>query len=238
MGLYWYIMLTLMMAIAGAPAVLATAFLDANYPSNPINAVVIIVAGLFLGPTLSAGLYACRARTKDETPLPTRAFWRGYKMNAADVLRLWLPTCLVVAIIAFTLGNAATAGIGLAYAIGLIAIASGVTLWGMHALMLATFFTFRSRDIARLAVYYLGRNRKSSLGVLALIIVAGGIVGLVPGGIFALAVASGLWTGLWWLNVTAIIADATERFTADPRPGTSASTRPGSSAHNRPGAPG
>jgi hypothetical protein len=82
----------------------------------------------------------------------------------------------------------------------------------MHAIAISSFFTFRSRDVARLSVYYLARKPAASFGVLALLVVALGIVWFTS--VAVLVVVGGIWVWLWFRNVLPMLDDVRARFTA------------------------
>ncbi|MCL1800891.1 MAG: DUF624 domain-containing protein [Promicromonosporaceae bacterium] len=212
LAISWLVFVTLMMAITSTPSVLLLMFLNPEVPGAISNALIIILALTLLGPALSAGLYAARARTTDEVQAPAKAFWRGYRMNFFDVLRFWFPASIVVGVMIYSIGVATALGMGIGI-IALVAILVALAIIALHALALATFINMSTGGIVRLALLYLGRSWKTSLAVLALIIVAGGIAGFVPGGIFAVVVASGLWIAFWYQQVKPMIADATANYT-------------------------
>ena len=207
----YLVVLTVMMIIFTLPSVLFLTYLVPEVPTSITNALVIIASTALLGPALSAGLYASRARTKDETPAAMKAFWRGYRMNFFDVLRIWFPAAIVLGILAFAIAVGVAGGLGVGV-IALVIIAVALALWAINALVIATFIHGTSSDIAKLAVYYLGRQWRVALGTLALIIVAGGITAWVPGGIFALCVAAGIWVLFLYEGMRPLIADVTEKF--------------------------
>jgi hypothetical protein len=97
--------------------------------------------------------------------------------------------------------------------IALIAILIAVLIWAFHALAIATFINMRAGGVARLALLYIGRGGKASLGLLALLIVAFGIAWFLPGGVFAVAVAAGLWVAFWYQFIKPMIADVTANYT-------------------------
>ncbi|WP_162616315.1 DUF624 domain-containing protein [Xylanimonas allomyrinae] len=208
-SIYWYIVLTALLVLTSLPTIALTFLLDASAANVPFFAL----AAVPLGPALSAGLYTVRARYTDEDLAPARAFWRGYRLNWADVLRLWVPALVVLGITGFTLANGEVAGIGAAYRIVLVLISVVVAAWAMHALAIATFFSFRTRDVARLAVYYLGATKRTTFGVLALLLIA--VTGLMFLGEWSLALI-GVWVWFWYQNAKPAFSDIYDRFTAAP----------------------
>ena len=133
-------------------------------------------------------------------------------MNFFDVLRIWFPASLLAGILIFSIGIATALGMGIGI-LALVFILIALAIWALHALALATFIHMGSGGIARLALLYIGRSWKTSIGVLALVIVAGGVAAFVPGGIFAVVVASGIWLAFWYQQAKPMIADATANYT-------------------------
>ena len=178
------------------------------------NLPFIALACVFLAPALSAGLYSVRARytAQDDDLGPARAFWRGYAQNWRDVLRLWVPSLVVLGIIAFSLAHADAAGIGALYRGVLIVIATVVLVWALHTIAISTFFSFRARDVARLAAYHAIMMWRTTFGVLALLIVAGAAVWWLTE--VALVAIGGLWTWFWYQNEKPMFTSIWEHFTS------------------------
>ncbi|WP_117213213.1 hypothetical protein [Allorhizocola rhizosphaerae] len=202
---YTLIVVELMLLIAMLPGIVPLMLLDRDVSNVPLAAACAIPAG----PALSAALYALHRRTSDLTELrPARAFWRGYRMNIG-VLKLWIPLLVWLAIIGVNLGNRVQAGIPVWWAVLLGVIALVALAWGANALVIASLFSFRARDVARLALHFLPRT---AIGVVSLLIVAAAVVALLTeavlallGSVFALALLRGC---------RSMIALITKEFTA------------------------
>ena len=207
---YWYVVVTALLALAALPTVVLLLLLDRSASNAPLAAL----AAVPLGPALSAALYAVRARETEDEVVPARAFWRGYRRNALDVLRVWVPAVAGLGVVGVVLANADAAGVGPTYAAVLVVVAVLVTVWALHAVAIATFYSFRARDVARLAAYYVGRLPLVSLGVLSLLVAAAGIAWFATDAV--LAIAGGVWVWCWYRNDQRLLADVRARFTADP----------------------
>ncbi|MFB9239892.1 DUF624 domain-containing protein [Plantactinospora siamensis] len=166
-----------------------------------------------LGPALSAALYALRRRSLDLTDLhPARAFWRGYRANWAQVLTIWVPLLLGLAIVAVNLAHFSAAAVPGWWAALLVVLALVATLGGVNALVIVSLFAFRTRDVVRLALYFLVRAPRVTLGVAAVLVVAAGIAATAS--IAVLAVFGSL-LGLALLWASGPLIDAvTKEFTA------------------------
>lgn len=160
--------------IASLPAVAATVLL----PPSGLTLGLIVLLGVSVAVALSASLAAWRAERTAVHPAAWSAFWRGCRRNALDVVRAVAPGLLLVTVIAVTVLNADGAGIGGAYAGVLLGIAGVTTLIGVRVTVLASVFSFRTRDLWRLAAYTLFRVPRSTVALLAMAICAVGLVWL------------------------------------------------------------
>ncbi|WP_436535735.1 hypothetical protein [Actinoplanes sp. HUAS TT8] len=162
--------------LTGAAGIVPLVLLDRDASNLPLVAVCAIPAG----PALSAALYALRRRSGDLTDLaPARTFLRGYRLNATAVLKLWVPFLVWEAVLGL---NLAAGG----WTIPVAAVALLAALWQANALVIASLYTFRARDTARLAAYFLVRTPKVTLGVAALAVLAGAVVVLWSEAVLAL----------------------------------------------------
>ncbi|MCL1801948.1 MAG: YesL family protein [Promicromonosporaceae bacterium] len=207
LAIYWYLVLTLLIVVSSLPAILLLLLLQ----PVPQNFFLIPLAMIPIGPAISAGLYAVRARYRHEDRGPWRSFVRGYRMNFVAVIKLWIPFLVVLGIIAFTLTFGGFIGLNTPYRIGLSILAALLAAWAGHAIAIATFFNFRSVDVARLATYYLFRKFSATFGVLALLVIMGAagwyISGAIPG------VISGLVIWFLFRNERPVLIDVYQRFT-------------------------
>ncbi len=209
-AVYWYMVLTALLAVASLPTLVLALLLM----GSASNLLLVAASCVFLGPALSAGLYAVRARytAQVDDVGPARAFWRGYALNWKDVLPLWVPSMVLLGIIGFGVVYGAEAGIGALYRAVLLVIGVAVLLWALHALAISTFFSFRARDVARLAAFHLIMLWRTTFGVIALIIVAATVVRFATE--LGLVVVGGLWTWFWYQNDKPMFTSIWENFTA------------------------
>ncbi len=211
-AIYWFAAVTVLLALAASPTIVLLLLLDRSWS----NVLLAALAAIPVGPALSAALYTMRdrdslGRDADAELAPARSFWRGYRLGFADVLRVWAPALVVLGMIGQVLVNADAAGVSGAYVVVLLVLAVAILTWALHAVAIATFFNFRTRDVARLAAYNLGRFPVVSLGVVSLVIVAGAVVWV--GTEALLAVVGGVWVWFWYRGDQRLIDDVRERFT-------------------------
>lgn len=162
-----------LLLLATTVAGLIPLMLLARDASNiPLAAVCLIPAG----PAVSAAVYALHHRRLDLTDLkPASAFWRGYRANLLGVLKIWVPLLAFLSIIGFNLAHLSVAGVPTWWA-GLLGLLGAVGLLaGANAIVIASLFSFRARDVARLGLYFLLRTKGVMLGNACLLIVAAGV---------------------------------------------------------------
>lgn len=195
--------------LAAAAPGLAGLFLLGPDPSNlPLAAVCLLP----LGPALSAALYALHHRDHDLTDLhPARAYRRGWRLNALPALKLWAPLLAWLTVIAFTLTHFSATGLPGWWAVLLAATGLGSLLWGAHALVLTSLFSFRTRDTARLAGYFLFRHGRATLATASLLVLTAAGTALLTEALPALLAAPLLLSLLH--GSRAVIAETQEDFT-------------------------
>ncbi|MFI9167980.1 hypothetical protein [Streptomyces lincolnensis] len=180
---------------------------------DPANLPLAAVCLLPLGPALSAALYALHHRDRDLTDLhPARAYLRGWRLNALPALKLWTPLLAWLTVIAFTLTHFPATGLPGWWAVLLAGIGAVSLLWGAHALVLTSLFTFRARDTARLAGYFLLRHGRATLGAASLLVLTAALTALLTEALPALLAAPLLLSLLH--SGRPVIAETQEDFTA------------------------
>ncbi|MDH2425316.1 hypothetical protein [Sphaerisporangium sp. TRM90804] len=206
---YTLLVVEFLLLAAASPGLAGLVLLERDAANVPLAAVCLLPAG----PALSAALYALHHRRLDLTDLhPAAAFWRGYKANAAGVLKLWVPWLAWLAVIGANLANFAVAGVPGWWGVLSVLIAVAATLWVANALVITSLFAFRARDVARLSVYFLTRSPRATLGNTGLLAVAA-VVTLVASEAVPALLAS-VFAAAILLNSRTMIAEVRERFTA------------------------
>ncbi|MCQ9132818.1 hypothetical protein [Streptomyces hilarionis] len=196
---------------------------------DPANLPLAAVCLAPLGPAASAALYALHHRSRDLTDLhPARAFGRGLRLNTLPALKLWAPLSAWLTVIVFTLTHFAATALPLWWAVLLGAVGVACLLWGAHALVLTSLFTFRARDTARLAAYFLLHRRRVTLAAASLLVLAATVTAALTEALTAVLAAPLLLSLLRWSRP--VIVETQEEFTAR------AGTDPGTTADSRRGA--
>jgi len=207
-GIYQYLVLGLFLAAAGVPTLLLWTLLSAE----PSNTVLFMAALLPVAPAFSAALYAQRTWAKEPDLSPARPLLRGLRLNLRDTLSWWAPVLAVATVLAVNVlfADRVAGGAFLRPVCAVLMVVLAV--WSGHLLVVSSFFSFRFRDVLRVAAAEFFLSWKSSLGILSLLVVATAAAVLSSEALLLLlgwAFAASLW-----LVVRPVIADITERFTS------------------------
>jgi hypothetical protein len=182
--IYYLLVVEVLLLVTAGPGLVLLVLLDRDASNLPL----VAACALPTGPALSAALYAVHHRRADLTELhPASTFWRGYRLNAVGALQFWLAWLVWVTVLATGLANRAAAGVPAWWAVLLVVMAAVATLWMLNALVITSLFAFRTRDIARLAAYFLVRTPGATIGNVGLLIVAVGAVLYTSEAVLALA---------------------------------------------------
>jgi len=204
----WALVISALVVLTGGLPLALVPFLG----GSAANVWVVAVLFVPLGPALAAAVFAWRRFLADRDLRPAGHFWRGYRVNALDVLRWWVPTVAVLAVIGFSLAHLDAAGVPAGYGVVLVVVAGAVLLWAVVALALSSHLSLRTRDVARLSAYYLGARPLVALGCLSLLVLAAGIVLLTSD--WVLVALAGLLALAVTTTTEPVVRDATARFTA------------------------
>jgi len=183
-AVYTLLVVEALLLATTAPGLVALLLLDRDAGNAPLAAL----CALPVGPALSAALYAMHHRGRDVTDLrPAAAFWRGYRTNLRDSLRVWAPYLAWLTVVALGLGVAGAPGGAPAWWSTLLVLVSvAAALWLANALVISSLFAFRGVDVARLAAYFLVRTPGVTLGTAGLLVAAVAVTVLSSEGVLAL----------------------------------------------------
>jgi hypothetical protein len=206
---YSLLTVEVLLLIATLPGLVPLVLLD----RDASNAPLAVACALPLGPALSAALFALRQHRGDLTDLkPAAEFWRGYRLNAGGVLRVWIPYLALMAVLAVNLSHVKAAAIPAWWSALLAAFATVATLWMANALVITSLFAFRAVDIARLAAYFLGRSKGVTLANICLLVCAAAVVALASEVVLALFAV--VFAAFLLRNSRPLIAAVTAEFIA------------------------
>lgn len=207
---YWFVVIEAMIVLFTLPALALMLLVEQDVSNLPLYLLLLIP----VGPALSAALFAWRVFTTDRDLRPARHFLRGYRVNFGDALKVWAPALLVLTVLGVNVLNAEAAGmspifVGISGVLGVL-----VLLWTMNAIAVVSMFSFRWRDVVRVSAYYLFIKPLVNLGIVSLLVLAGGIVYfwsdwvlVLLGSVFA-----------YWLfqNARPMLVDLQAQFIAEP----------------------
>jgi uncharacterized membrane protein YesL len=165
-----------------------------------------------MAPALSAALYAQRAWARESDLSPARPLLRGLRLNLRDTLSWWAPVLALATVLAVNVLFAeGVAGGGILRPV-CAALMVVLAVWSGHLLVVTSYFSFRFRDVLRVAAAEFFLSWKSTLGILSLLVVATATVVLSSEALLLLT--GWAFAVLLWLAVRPVIADITERFTS------------------------
>lgn len=166
-AIYWYLIIGVLFVLTTAPGTVAMLFLERHISNAPLYALCLLP----VGPAFSALLYSIVRRDRAESMVPARFFFEGYRRNFVDVLKLWIPGSAALTILAINLSYWELSGMGAWYpTVAGILIVVALT-WLMVAVMIASLYSFRTWDTARLALMFLLKRPIMTLGVVGVLVI-------------------------------------------------------------------
>lgn len=168
------------------------------------------------GPALVACMYAFNRLLAGHDSGVYRDFVRSYRMNLVPAVKAWAPCVLVLAVIAVNLAglpaslnpsNPAAPALRLV----LVVLALLVLTTAVHALLLLSRFSFRTRDLYRLSLYGFGARKRVSLGTMGILFVTATL--LLMTSAYLLPVLTGGVVFLVCLNSRPLLRHVEEKFT-------------------------
>ena len=135
------------------------------------NALFFYLAALPTGLTIAALCHSIRQFIDDKDISPTRTFFTSIRKNSKDAFKVWFPIVTLAFILVIdiqyfqqnpTVLNQILNGV-------FLVVLFLMTIFTFYALMITTHYTFRVRDIYRLAIYYLFTWVKVSSGNLCIV---------------------------------------------------------------------
>lgn len=206
---YTLLVTEFLLLVTAAPGLVPLLLLDRDASNLPLDAACLVPAG----PAVAAALFALHRRRADLADLhPAAAFWRGYRLNAAGALRVYVPWLAMLTMVAMALARRRAVDLPGWWQVLLVLIAVAATLWLTNAVVITSLFAFRTVDVARLAAYFLGRTPLVTLGNAGLLIAAAIVTAFATEAVTALLASA---FGLVLLNnCRAMIDQVREKFTA------------------------
>ncbi|NYE21427.1 DUF624 domain-containing protein [Microbacterium immunditiarum] len=205
---YWYLVVAAGFLLAAAPGLVASALVAPVVSNVPLFALCAVP----YGPAFSAALYALRDGTRGEEQNPWPRYWRGWRLNVIDVLWVWVPVLAIGALIGIGIAFGPAVGVASVFIVISWIVLLFVALWTVFAIIIASLFSFRARDIFRLSLYYMAGRPLATLGFASLLVLAVAVVFFASG--WALALLASAFAGLALFTARPVTRDIRERFIA------------------------
>lgn len=168
--IYWLLMINLYFLFCNSLFLILFIMLQPDLS----NLIIYFLALIPAGPAISALFYCLRKVAYEKECSPLKDFLRGYRFNAKDTMKFWLPLLLIFFILVVDLQYfyfKSTAAYGVLSILFLIGMALLLTC-SLYAFMINVGFHFRTRDLFRLSVYYLVKNPKVTLKNVSIAVIA------------------------------------------------------------------
>lgn len=179
------------------------------------SVLITVIAGFSVGPSWVALLYVQRRFLADSDVGPFGTFWRGYRLSWRQTLVFWVPYLTLLAVLAFDVAMINSTPAVIRY--GLIVVGAVSLLWSSTVLLIISRYSFRTRDVLRLAVWGLLRAPSWTVADAALLIVAGGVSYLIGDGVTGLLAA--VFALFTVRSASGLFARLDAEFTAEGRAG-------------------
>ena len=137
------------------------------------NLALYFLALIPTGPAFSALCYAMEKLVREKSLSPTADFFRGYRVNLKDTMRMWLPMLAILFILVVDIHyynsepSTANQMLGAVLSVILLLFVVG----SLYAFPINAKFKFRVRDVYRLSVYYSFKKRRATIGNAAIIFI-------------------------------------------------------------------
>ena len=166
-GLWWFVMVQAGLLVTLLPTGVVFAAVE------PTVATVALygVAALPVGPALQAGMFALRRPEASIRQHPWSRYWEGWRLGWRQSLVVWAPVVVLVGVV-----QAASAVMD-ADAIARPLVIVGLILGGVAGviavgtLSVIATFSFRTRDVPRVALFAMGSKPFSTAGLIGVVFV-------------------------------------------------------------------
>lgn len=193
--------------LASAPTIIGLPFVA----PDPSNIPLFAMLALPVGPALAASIFAWQRLASDTERSVTHFFLRGYRLGWLDALIFWVLALVLLTILTTNLSYADTVFGGSALQTVWLILALVISLVFLNALVISALFSFRRRDVLRLAIFQLGGAWRTTLGFIAILIcVAAATVLIAEWVLFFLA---GPITWFIWVQARPLIDSVEADFT-------------------------
>ncbi|MDN4525023.1 YesL family protein [Fictibacillus fluitans] len=176
------------------------------------NITLYFLALIPAGPSISALFYSIGKLIREQELSPLRDYLHGYKINVKDTLKFWTPYLMVLYILFIDFQYYNT-NLSFKNSVLSVVILAGIALLmvvSLNAFFINSGFSFRTRDVWRLSIYYGFKKPKITFGNAGIVIIAL-FMTMVTNSFFMVFTAS-LITYLFMLNSKTLLEDLKENF--------------------------
>lgn len=173
-SLWWFVMVQ-----AGLLAtLLPTALVFVLVEPGPLVPVAYALFALPVGPAIQAGMYALRRPEASLRQHPWSRYWEGWNLGWRQSLVMWVPVVALLTLVAAASQNVPSDAVWRPLVLMGFILAGVLTLVSMGALTIIASFSFRTRDVARVALFGLASKPMGIVGVVVIVFVAAALVAL------------------------------------------------------------
>ena len=174
---------------------------------------LVPLALLPAGPALVACMYAFNRLLTGYDSGVYGDFVRSYRLNFAPALKVWAPYLVILTVIGVNLAGlpASITPAAPALRLALLVLALLVLTAAVHALLLLSRFSFRTRDLYRLSLYSFSARKRAALGNAGILFVTATL--LLATTAYLLPVIAGAVVFLVCLNSRPLLRLVEEKFT-------------------------
>ncbi|MCR2813816.1 DUF624 domain-containing protein [Microbacterium sp. zg.Y1090] len=207
-ALYWLLVVEGCFLLAALPGFAGILLLERAASNIPLYALCLLP----VAPAFSAAMATLESRTRAEDLSVWPRYWRAYARNVVDVLWVWVPALAAATVLATTIAFGAAADVDGFFVGAAVVFLVLVAVWAFHALVIASLFRFRARDVARLGLFYIAAKPLATLGVLSCLVLATAVVAFASD--VVLAALASAFAAFALATERRVIADVRERFVA------------------------
>lgn len=205
---HWFLVLQLWLVLALLPSIVLTFALV----PDPTNLPLFALAAVPVGPALSAAFFTWHRYDDQRDVPPSRHFRRGYRVNVADALRVWVPAVLLLTVLGTNVAFGGAVGVGFPLVLMFLALGALVLVLALRMLTVTSAFAFRWRDALRIALVTVASQPLRTLGLLSYVLLVVGLTVLTFDAVVVLLAS--LLTYAVHRNDAPVLMEVRRRFVA------------------------
>lgn len=168
-ALWWFVMVQAGLLVTLVPVVLVFIWVEGGL----IATVAYALAGLLVGPSLQAGMYALRRPEAALRQTAWNRYWEGWRVGGRQSLIIWAPAVVLVAGVQALSQAVPPEAIARPLVIMGFILGGVLTAISITTLTVISTFTFRTRDVPRVALFAMGSKPFAAIGLVLIVAMAG-----------------------------------------------------------------